>query len=809
MKRPLLVVTVGYIMGIVWWLYCNCSIALLYAIIIPIYFLFNQFIKTKRKFKLFSFKRYSRYIKIFLKSSVIFSIIISSIISNLIVIKQNDKYDNLYCNKKDVILTGIVISNPTVKEYKTVYKLKVEALNGDLKYKNTYLLLNIKNNSNLYLEYGEKIVIKGVFLEPKTKRNYNGFDYKNFLKTKKIYGTVNASKVKVLDKECLNLAYIISNKAFLYIKINVQNVFPEKISNLILGIMLGYTDELDEDIMQNFRDSNMAHLLAVSGMHISYIIFGIITICNPTIGKRKGRVIIIIFLIVYMFITGFSPSVVRASIMGIAMILGKTIHKKNDIWNQMSLSLLCILMFNPFLITSLNVLLSYGGTIGIIIFNKTVINMLEKLRIKDRKYKYRINKRMLDFIKYLKETVAMSISVQIIIIPIMSVAFNTVGITFLLTNIFVSILSGPIIVLGFLVIISSFISVNILRILSFILSPILQSSIIMASVGSKLPLNKIHIATPNKIEIVVYYALAIIFNLIYRIYSKNRPTQFEYRIRNIISLIKYKYGQNKKKIILLILIICIILSLIKIFSQNLKIHFIDVGQGDSCLIITPMKHSILIDGGGSLNEEYDVGKNTLIPYLLDRRITKIDYIIISHFDQDHVGGLLTVMDELKVKKVLISKQGEDSENYRKFKDIVKEKKIKVILVEKGDRIKIEKNLYLDVLWPNSEKLISENALNNNSVVCKLYYKEFSMLFTGDIEEIAENLMLQEYKNNFNILNSTVLKVAHHGSKTSSSQEFIEAVKPRIALIGVGENNKFGHPDDGVLGRLQNMRGKNI
>ena len=239
----------------------------------------------------------------------------------------------------------------------------------------------------------------------------------------------------------------------------------------------------------------------------------------------------------------------------------------------------------------------------------------------------------------------------------------------------------------------------------------------------------------------------------------------------------------------------------------MKIFFIDVGQGDSCLIITPKNKTILIDGGG--DAEYDVGKNVLVPYLLDRKIVKIDYIIVSHFDTDHVGGLLTVMETLKVGQVIISKQGEESENYRKFKEIVRKKKIKVIIVNKGDKLKVDADVYFDILWPDNSKIIRENVLNNNSIVCKLHYKDFSMLFTGDIEKIAEKQILQEYKNNYNSLNSIILKVGHHGSKTSSSLDFVQTINPKIALIGVGKDNKFGHPNNEIIKRLENLRSKNI
>ena len=231
----------------------------------------------------------------------------------------------------------------------------------------------------------------------------------------------------------------------------------------------------------------------------------------------------------------------------------------------------------------------------------------------------------------------------------------------------------------------------------------------------------------------------------------------------------------------------------------LKIYFIDVGQGDSTLIVTPSKKTILIDGGGS--ESFDVGEKVLLPYLLDRRIRKIDYIMISHFDTDHCKGIFTVIENLKVKNIIISKQAEKSENYKKFKEIVANKKINIILVKAGDKIKIDKYIYFKILFP-TEKLIMQNPLNNNSIVSQLNYKSFKMLFTGDIEEIAEKEILNLQKDK---LKSTILKVAHHGSNTSSTQEFINSVKPELALIGVGKNNTFGHPSECVVEKLRDLR----
>ena len=157
------------------------------------------------------------------------------------------------------------------------------------------------------------------------------------------------------------------------------------------------------------------------------------------------------------------------------------------------------------------------------------------------------------------------------------------------------------------------------------------------------------------------------------------------------------------------------------------------------------------------------------------------------------------MEKLRIEKIIIGTQYENSENYKKFVEIVKSKNLNVLIVQKGKRINIEKDIYIDVLWPSTKK-IEENILNNNALVFKIVYKNFSMLFTGDIEKVAEEKILKEI--NPVILKSNILKVAHHGSKTSTTQEFLDNVEPQIALIGVGENNNFGHPSGEVIERLK-------
>ena len=327
-----------------------------------------------------------------------------------------------------------------------------------------------------------------------------------------------------------------------------------------------------------------------------------------------------------------------------------------------------------------------------------------------------------------------------------------------------------------------------IKIISKILFSILNIVLIilekLVMLISKIPLEKILVVTPNIAFIFLSYAMISVIYLVKekRIKIKNESAK---RIFIIVTTLVY--------------LLVGIVSFIDIPNGKLKIYMIDVGQGDGTLIITPLGKKILIDGGGvEGSSDYSIGENILLPYLLDKKIKSLDYIIISHFDSDHCEGAMYVMEKIKVNKVIISKQFEKSNNYERFKNIVKNKKIKVIIVESGDILNIEKDIRLDFLWPNEDNYIGENILNNNSIVCKLRYKNRSMLFTGDIEEIAEKRILELHGD---ILKADILKVAHHGSKTSSIEELVEIVNPKIALIGVGVNNKFGHPNKEVIDRL--------
>ena len=354
------------------------------------------------------------------------------------------------------------------------------------------------------------------------------------------------------------------------------------------------------------------------------------------LGKRKTGIFTIIILIIYQLIIGFHVSAIRAVIMAILMITSKLIYKKNDILTSIFLSLLVLIIFNPFLINNIGLVLSYLGTIGIIIYSKI----------------FKIKNKILNLFK-------LTIFLNIILLPVIAIYFNKISIFSLLISSIIGVVVEPIMITGFIFLIFGFISnfklFHILKIslpiIKEMLSMITDVLLKISEFGSNLYLNKIYVKTPSIFSLLNYYFIICLLIFLYIVYKSkkiNLNKAFRKRVKNLISLAKYRFNQNRKKIISIVLIIMILFIIFAKIPKNLRVYFVDVGQGDCTLILTPKNYSILIDGGG--NDNYDVGKNTLLPYLLDRGITSIDYMIFSHFDTDHCNRTFLCYKKHKDKK---------------------------------------------------------------------------------------------------------------------------------------------------------------
>lgn len=781
MKRYIVAIIINYILGIIIGLYKLSCIVLFLLIFL---FVFMNLMPKARKIFIANKKQ-------------IIIMLIFLVLGVCHINFYNSYWEKINSNLDENKIVAEIVNLEKETNYQKTFKVKI--LNS--KNKNKYILLKINKNQKIFneIEIGYKIIFNGEIQEVEIQRNTGEFNYKEYLKSKNIFGIMKLKDGKVINKNLVS-TYRVKN----YLIKSAYNRLNKEEADFCLALAIGYKTNLSEEIKESFNKSNLSHMLAISGIHISYLMLLINFIIKPIKSKYKS-IIIIFFLIFFMNLTGSAPSVERACLTLILNLIAPFVYRKSDTVNSLVFSAGIILFQNPFAIKDLGFVFSYTGTIGImflypIIKEKIEIFLINKKitllfsSIKNNILSIILNK----ILYYCKETIMVTISANILLLPLIIYNFNSISTLFIFSNVIVSPIIIICVILSFILIIINLFPIKIGIFISKIYSILIKQITLLSEFFSSIKFFNILICTPN-----MHCMLIIYFSIFIWLYLQKNETS------KIILKQKIRRYLNLKNIICITLVIVLIFTFLKIKENDLKIYFIDVGQGDCTLIVTPHNKKILIDGGGVESDDYDVGKSVLEPYLLDRGIKILDYIMVSHFDSDHVKGLLYIMQNLKIKNAIISKQPESSKNFEEFQKITKEKKINVIEVNKGNKIYIENNVYFDILWPESSNFIKENILNNNSIVCKMNYNNFSILFTGDIEEIAEKEILKLYKNDLSILNSTILKVAHHGSKSSSIEEFVQVVLPKVALIGVGKNNRYGHPNEDVINKIKNIRSKNI
>lgn len=512
-KRPAVTILIGAIIGIIYGLYLKIGMALTVTLLGLLLFLIQ---KDKKKLICFLYKR----------RKIILIFFISTIISILYTISVNNKYEKFYNKIPENIRTiATVVGEAKETEYYYSYEIKINQKR---------FIMYVKKNNPEKLKYGMEIILEGKYIEPTEDRNYKGFNYKEYLKTKKIYGSFKAEKISVIKENNVNFILRISNNTRNKVIEIAKKILPQQTSSLLIGILIGERQYISEDITENFSKSSLSHILAISGSHISYIIIGITFILTKSRTSKKGMYIItILSLIFFIFITNFSSSVIRACIMGIIVLFAKIVYRKPDILTSISVSLLIILIDNPFTIKDIGLQLSYLGTIGIVYLNKPIANFLEKYMKKK-----------------IAKILAITISAQIMVLPVTVINFNNISTVFIISNIIAAPLTGGIILLGYANVLIGVISLDIAKIIAILTHSLVQLLIWTAELTAKIPYSSITTITPHLITVIYYYIF------IYAILRKK--------------LVK------KASIIFLILIICI--TSIDIIPKKFKIHFVDVGQ---------------------------------------------------------------------------------------------------------------------------------------------------------------------------------------------------------------------------------------
>jgi len=646
-------------------------------------------------------------------------------------ITNNNIYNSKY-NINTSVIDGYIIN----------HKIDGNKLNLEIKGKEkiyaTYYFnsLNEKNNYINNIKIGDVIRIKGEIREPPKNRIRNGFNYNLYLKSKKIYYVFSAKEIKKIS----------SNKKINYkIKNCIINRINSINNNYLYTFIIGDTSVLDNEIVKTYRNNGISHLFAVSGMHVTLLAFIILFVLNKvSSNKYINNSIVFIFLFFYMFLTNFTPSIIRSVFFFILLSFNKIFKIKIKPLYILIIVLLMLLIYNPYYIYNIGFILSFLTSFVLIICTKTIKN----------------------YNSYLNKTFIISLLCFLICMPVIINNYNQINLLSPIINVFfvpfISLIVFPFAIITFIF--------PFFKDILFILTDLVE-------------------------KISIYIDHIKYFNII----LKTVP-MYIFITYYIIIIFIIKKLEVKKYIYLLILVIILVIhSNINYLNNYTKITIIDVGQGDSILISLPKnKGNILIDTGGiktyqneiwqKQKNKYSIADKTIIPYLKSEGIKKLDYLVLTHGDNDHMGEATNLVENFKVDKVIFN-VGYYNELEKELIKILDIKKINYI--QGIEELNIENNKFY---FLNSKIYDNEN---DNSNVIYFNYNNNKFLFMGDAGIEREKDILGKY----NLKDIDFLKVGHHGSNSSSGQEFINSINPKYSLILVGENNRYGHPKDSVLDTL--------
>ncbi|MPW24627.1 DNA internalization-related competence protein ComEC/Rec2 [Alkalibaculum sp. M08DMB] len=652
-------------------------------------------------------------------------------------------------NKNEVQYQGRVVSFPIYKENKVQFVMEVKGA------KKEKVQGFINNNTHL-LTYGDMIEFTAQATIPNSRRNPGGFDYRQYLRTKKIYTVmyINNDSLVIQNNSQNIISKNISalrNKLTDFIDVN----FTERENQFLRALIIGEKGN-DSEVINNFNKLGISHILSVSGLHVGFIYLFATTICRILKLNKKIQIYIIgISLYTYCFIVGFSDSVIRASLMLFLLLLANITNKKYDTLNVLCFLALCFILHNPYVIYSVGFQLSYSAVLSITVF-----------------YPYLNNKISFNtkYLEYFKSIILITISVQIGTIPLVIYHFNNISIFSLITNLLIVPAAGFIVIVFLCV---------------FCVSTLLNISLLPFLVPVKLSINFILSVSENLIKIP--YSYSILSPMPFYIVS------FYYLLVFICFGYLYHYRLRNRKVIIVVTIINIsIVIILSIIPKPLTVTYLDVGQGDSALIQFPSGQNMLIDGGGQYN--YSVGDEIIINTLVHKNIRKLDLVVCTHSHDDHKLGILEIIGKVKIDSIIINCLEEEG-----YTDLISLANEFNIPVYKNNQVKvnISKSILLDFVYPNSNTLYIDE--NNSSVITKMSYNDISFLFMGDLENKGEKNLIENKKD----ISSVFLKIGHHGSKTSTGKEFLSTVNPVYGIISVGKDNRYNHPNQEVLELLDN------
>ena len=642
----------------------------------------------------------------------------------------------------------------------------------------------VESTEGIYGQVGDGIQLTGSIREFHDYGNPGRMNTVMSNKAKGICGRAMISKYSLViesrqENSLARLAEQVRNKYEAY----MAQAMPKQDAAAIFAMLFGGYQGIRPELLEAFTVTGIVHILSVSGSHIT-LMAGTANIVGRFLhmSPRATAALATGVILFYSLLAGAIPPVIRSALMGILTLLALTAGRERDAQHILGLVALGLLLYSPLWLFDISFQLSFGATAGL-------LYLAPPLR-------ERLRKKLPVFVA---DSLAVTIGAQLSVLPIIAWYFNVLSLSSLLANLVIAPIVEWIIVAGLLAGLLASLIPMAGKVVFLLASVVLGLVYELSRWVAALPGSQIYMPTFSWWGGILYY-----MGLGWLIIDGEHRRRLVYCVGSKYLLAMGRKLRDSKgwQAVFLLGMLAVVFCCWQMWCNNkeMQVHFIDVGQGDSALVITPHGRAFMVDTGGVREGSYDIGSRVDVPYLLHYGVQKLDYIFLTHAHDDHAGGVKGILTKIPVGAIGIGHEG--AGDYLQAFGTGEIGKIKKLLVplQEGSSIELD-GVRIDMLYSPESKKVQESQLqatgNEFSNLIRVSYGEASFLLTGDLVAEQEQQVLANGTN----VASTVLKVGHHGSRTSSSQEFLTAVNPGWAVISCGYNNSFGHPHKEILHRL--------
>ncbi len=684
-----------------------------------------------------------------------------------------------YNDHENVTLLGTIDRYPERRSTYTQYILSVDALrlSDDTTVRPVTGRLVVNLPPYPAYTYGDQLQLTGNLTTPFT----HPFDYRAYLATQGIASTFRAANSALLQRR--QGAPLL--QGLMGIRLNAEQtigrILPEPHAALLKGILLGLDDAIPEDVKAAFTITGTTHILVISGANFALLAGSLVWLGQRWLGKQRGIIVALGFIVLYALLVGGDPPVLRAAVMGGVSMIALLSRRASSAFNALGVTVFGLTLLEPLQGQNIGFQLSVLATIALIIVAPPLTGVttrwLARLRVPSTAQP--------QILKVLSDVILITLAAQLVTTPLIVGIFGRLSLVSLLTNALILPAQDGVMKSGLVATLAGMVWTPLGQLLAVLPYAALNWTLWVIELTAKIPYASIEVGPFPAWQIWTLYGIAGLGWWLMTLPAQ-LPVRSLFQPPAFFNLTRRTLWMGSGVIIATIAVVWV---LGQRPDGQLHLYMLDVGQGDALMIVTPDGKQLLIDGGPEpaalLREVSEV-----MPFW-DRTI---DLVLLTHPDADHLGGLPDLLSRYEVAAVADSGQANDTEWYTAWQVAVQQEGVAPLHVQPGQTWQLGKGATLEVLAPRG---IPFETTNQNSIVLRLQYGSFCALLTGDIEAETEARLVND-----GVLSPCqVLKIAHHGSATSTSPAFLEAVRPAYALISVGNNNRFGHPNGDVLQRL--------